>query len=208
MNYKRYDIVVIPPEDITRQAIEMSQVLARFDSFFILDGETVHPHLSLYRVPFDESALEKAIKKVGEIAAAMQPFLLQQETYYPDQGVWVGVRYVADKAILDLHTGIIAATKDYRAIEDDARYKARWADLSPQQRKNIEDCGWSDAFTAYFPHISFTKLKQPRADVLAHLPQHDFSFLADHIGLYERGENGTCTKLVADFRLEKGTARE
>lgn len=208
MNYKRYDIVVIPPKDIAEQAIEMSRALERFDSFFVLDDETFHPHISLYHVPFDEATLETVTGVVGEIAAATQSFFLKQETYYPDQGVWVGVRYVADKAILDLHTAVIEATKGYRVVEDDARYKARWADLSPGQRKNIEDSGWQDAFTAYFPHISFTKLKQPRRDVLAHLPQRDFSFLADHIGLYELGADGTCTKLVADFRLKKGTAGE
>ena len=201
MDYQRYKISVVVPQDIAAQAIEMSQALRQFGSVFVLDGETIHPHLSLYHVPFDEAALAVAITAVGEIAAATKPFLLQQDTYYPDQGVWIGVRYVADKAILDLHTAVIEATKQYRAEQDDARYAARWADLGPEQRKNIGDCGWSDAFTQYSPHISFTKLEQPRADVLAHLPHRDFSFLADHIGLYAVGEHGVCTELVADFRL-------
>ena len=179
----------------------MSQALRKFDTFFVLDGKTLHPHISLYRVPFGEQTLESVIKVLEKIAADTQPFPLRQDTYYPDQGVWVGVRYVADKAILDLHTGVIEATKSYRAQQDDVRYAARWPELSHGQRKNIEDCGWSDAFTLFSPHISFTKLKQPVENVLAHFPQRDFSFLAEHIGLYELGKDATCIRLVADFKL-------
>ncbi|MDP3957584.1 MAG: hypothetical protein Q8Q10_03735 [bacterium] len=201
MAYKRYSIAIIPPADIVERAIEMSQALQQFDSFFVLDGKTLHPHISLYRVPFEQAALVSVIKALEKIAADTKPFLLRQDTYYPDQGVWVGVRYIADKAILDLHTGVIETTKEYRAEQDDVRYAARWPELSHSQRKNIQDCGWSDAFTLYSPHISFTKLKQPKADVLVHLPHRDFSFLAEHVGLYELGKNATCVELVADFRL-------
>ncbi len=203
MNYKRYDIVVIPPKEIAEQAIQLSQALAPLGSFFVLDGVTLHPHISLYHVPLEEQMLPRVIETLGKIATTTAPFILEQGTYYPEQGIWVGVRYVADKAILDLHTAIIEATKGYRVIEDDARYKSRWSELESRERKNIQDCGWAHAFTSYSPHISFTKLQAPRADVLAHLPQRDFSFLADHIGLYELGDNGTCVRLVADFRLEK-----
>lgn len=201
MHYKRYDIVIIPPRDIVKQAIEMSQALERFGSYFTLDSKMAHPHIPLYHVPFTEEVLGTVIKKLENIAANTKFFPLQQDTYYPDQGVWVGVRYVADKAIFDLHTGVIEATKRYRAEQDNMRYIERWPELSPERRKNIEDCGWSDAFILYSPHISFTKLKHPIEDVLAHLPHRDFSFRADHIGLYELGQHGTCVKLVADFTL-------
>lgn len=208
MDYKRYDIVVIPPREIAEQAIAMSQALVPLGTFFVLDGEALHPHISLYHVPLTDQALPAVIDALIAVAAATAPILLEQDTYYPDQGVWTGVRYVASKGILDLHTTAIAAIKDHRVIEDDVRYKARWAELKPEQRKNLEGCGWADAYTRYFPHITFTKLREPRTDVLAHLPQREFSFLADHIGLYELGENGTCTRLVADFWLEDGRGVE
>lgn len=206
MDYKRYDIVVIPPREIAEQAIQLSQALAPLGTFFVLDGVKYHPHLSLYSAPFAASALPAVSEALQKLADMTEPFLLEQGTYYPDQGVWVGVRYVAAKSIFDLHTAVIAATKDLRVIEDDARYKARWTEMSREQRKNIEDCGWSDAFTRYSPHITFTKLEAPRADVLAHLPQREFSFRADHIGLYELGEHGLCTRLVADFWLTAASA--
>src|SRR3989344_6033137 len=70
MDYQRYKISVVVPQDIAAQSIEMSQALRQFGSVFVLDGETTHPHLSLYHVPFDEAALAVAITAVGEIAAA------------------------------------------------------------------------------------------------------------------------------------------
>jgi len=54
MNYTRYDIVVIPPPEITEQAIAMSRSLAPFGTFFVLDGVTLYPHISLYHVPFED----------------------------------------------------------------------------------------------------------------------------------------------------------
>ncbi len=201
MDYKRYDIVIMPPPVIAEQAVATSQALAPLGTFFVLDDVHHHPHISLYHVPLTESALALVIAKLRALASVTAPFLLKQETYYPDQGVWVGVRYASDQAILNLHTAVIAAAKDYRVIEDDARYKARWAELDPKRRQHIQDCGWPDAYTSYFPHISFTKLREPRADIYAHLAQPEFSFLADRVGIYELGEHGTATTLVADFSL-------
>ncbi len=203
MGYKRYNIAIIPPQAIVERAIAMSEALRKFDSFFVLDGKTLYPHISLYHAPFTEECLGDVIKKLEEVAADTRSFPVRQEAYYPDQGVWVGVRYVADKAILDLHTRVVEATKGYRAQQDDVRYLARWAELGHKQRENIKDCGWTDSFALFSPHLSFTKLRQPCADVPSHLPEHDFSFQVDHIALVERGEYGACVGTVADFTLRK-----
>lgn len=203
MGYKRYNIAIIPPRAIIEQAIAMSEELRKFDSFFVLDEKTLSPHISLYHAPFTEERLGDVIGKLEEITAGTRPFPVRHASYYPDQGVWVGIRYVSDKAILDLHTQVIEATKGYRAEQDDVRYLARWAELSHQQRENIKDCGWTDSFTLFSPHLTFTKLRQPRTDVLHHLPEHDFSFQVDHIALVERGEYGACIKTLADFTLKK-----
>jgi len=207
MNYKRYDIVILPPQEIADQAISISQALAPLDSFYMLDGETLYPHLSLYHVPFAESALPAVRDALRKLADSTASFQLQHQNYYPDQGMWVGVRYVTNQAILGLHTAVITATRDYRIVEDDARYFSRWSELSPKQQHNLKECGWKDAYTLYSPHLSFTKLKQPRADVLALLPGQDLSFLVDHIALCELGDHGTCVKIVADCKLAPERAK-
>lgn len=195
--YKRYHIAILPPPAIVTRAIAASTALRPLEPLFVLNQETYFPHVSLYHVPFTDEALPQVRRELGAIASATAPFLLRHETYYPDQGVWVGVRYVADKAILDLHTTVVERLKGYRAVQDDARYLARWADLSPARRKNIHDCGWSNAFTLFSPHLSFAKLPVPRADILVHLPYHDLSFRAEIIALIERGEYGASLERVA-----------
>ncbi len=201
MDYKRYDIVIIPPLDIRKQTVALSQALAPLGTFFVVDDVTLHPHISLYHVPLEEESLTVVTATLEKILAPVRPFPLTQETYYPDRGVWVGVRYTADKPILDLHTAIVEAIKNHRIIEDDTRYAERWSEMNPEERQNLKECGWAHAYTRYFPHITFTKLKTPLASVLDHLPQQEFSFVVDHIGLYELGSHGTATRLVADFWL-------
>lgn len=203
MDYKRYDVVIIPPPDIVDQTIALSRILEPLGTFFTVDGVTIHPHISLYHIPLTQSSLETVTRILQETLQTIQPFLLEQETYYPDQGVWVGLRYVASKPILDLHTSVIDALRGSRVIEDDTRYAERWSEMDHGERKNLKECGWAHAYTHYSPHITFTKLREPRTGILDHLPQREFSFLADHIGLYELGDHGTCVRLIADFWLEK-----
>lgn len=201
MEYKRYDIVVLPPPQVVAQVVAHSETLASLSSFFVLDGETLYPHLSLYHVPLSDAVLPEVIVALERVSAETAAFHLKQETYYPDRGVWVGVRYVSNKSILDFHAAIIAAVKGFRIVEDDTRYMARWSELSHRQRANLKECGWKDAYTLYSPHISFTKLKQPRAGVLDNLTRHDLSFLVDRIALCELGDNGTCVEIAADLHL-------
>jgi 2'-5' RNA ligase len=201
MDYKRYDVVVIPPPEIAQQTVALSRALAPLGTFFTVDDVAIHPHISLYHIPLAESSLQTVSGLLQETLSTIDLFPLEQETYYPDQGVWVGVRYVASKPILDLHTLVIDALKGCRVLEDDTRYAERWPEMNPEERKNLKECGWAHAYTHYSPHITFTKLKTPQVDVLAHLPQYEFSFIVDHVGLYELGEHGTATRLVADFWL-------
>ncbi len=171
----------------------------------MLDGVTLHPHISLYHVPLTEEILPTVTDALKSVAATTAPFPLEHDTYYSDQGVWIGVPYLVDKGILDLHTAVITAVKGNRVIEDDIQHRANWAERSHSEQKNLEDCGWADVYTRYFPHITFTKLREPREDVLTHLPHREFSFKADRIGLFELGENGTCVRLIADFQLKGNT---
>lgn len=202
MEYKRYHIAILPPPEIVKQAVAVSESLQKFNPFFVLDGQTLFPHVSLYHAPFTADNIQAVREDLARVAVATPPFLLRQDTYYPEQGVWIGVRYVADKPILDLHTSVVEATKARRAEQDDARYVEKWPQLSPVQRKNIKDCGWAKVFTLYSPHLSFTKLRQPSEDILKHLPESDFSFQVERIALIERGEYGACLKRVAEFRLQ------
>lgn len=201
MEANHYAIVIIPPPEIAAQAIAVSHSLATFDSCFTLDGVTIYPHISLYHVPFAESALGSVFEALRNLAVLTTPFVLRQETYYPDQGIWVGVRYVADKPLLDLHTRVISATRAYRDVADDVRFKERWVEIPAQELRNIEYCGWAHSFTLYSPHLTFTRLERPRADVLTHLAQPEFSFRVEHISVYEVKDHGTCTRLLADFQL-------
>jgi 2'-5' RNA ligase len=199
MDVKRYILAIIPPDEITAQAIAVSRALEPCGSCFILGGATRFPHVTLYHANFSSSGLLSVIASLRVLAQATTPFLIRQLTYYPDQGIWVGVRFVADKALLDLHSAVIAATREYRHVGEDVDYKEHWVELPPHEYKNIEYCGWAHSFALYSPHLTFTRLKQPQTNVLAHLGQPEFSFRVDHIGLFEAGDYGTCTRRVADF---------
>ncbi|MEP7163009.1 MAG: hypothetical protein ABI747_04600, partial [Candidatus Moraniibacteriota bacterium] len=201
MKHKRYNIAIIPPEGIAEQAMTLSRALAPYNPLFTLDGKTLFPHISLYHVSLTEEVLDVVVERLEKTLATIHSFPLKQETYYPKEGVWIGVRYVKDKPILDLHSLVIAAVRDLRVPEKSQRYEAEWQELSLAERKEIEYCGWSSAFALYSPHLNFSKLEIPYAGLLAELPVYDFSFEVTEIGLYEIGKQGTCTRLLAALPL-------
>ncbi len=206
MNAQRYTIAIIPPHEIAERAMMLSRSLKSFDSCFVLDGETAHPHLTLYHANFTPVALARVIAVLETTVQGIAPFELRQLTYYPDQGIWVGVRFVADKCILDLHTSVIAVTRAYRTIEDNVAYKEQQVEIPSVEFKNIEYCGWAHSFTLYSPHLTLTRLQHPHAGILKHLTQPELSFRVDHIGVYETGNYGACTRRVADFWFTSGSS--
>ena len=54
MDYKRYDVVIIPPPDIREQTVALSRALVPLGTFLVLDDVTIHPHISLYHVRLTE----------------------------------------------------------------------------------------------------------------------------------------------------------
>lgn len=198
---QRYNIATIPPDEVGNRAIRMSEKIAEYGSFFVLDGEALHPHISLYHIGFDAKDIPEVIVRVSDALAGIKPFDLKQGPYRAGNSGWIDVGYEKDAAIIDLHASVIAAAKELRAEKGKEMERDDWEGLSEARRQNLLFCGWSEAFDLFAPHLTFSRLKESDEGILDRLPADDFSFLVDRIGLFELGEHGVCTKLIHEFVL-------
>ena len=198
---KRYNFAIIPPDVVKERAIEISKRIAKHDSLFILNEKNLHPHISLYHVTLDPKDLPTIIEKSHAILRSRKPFQMTQDSYRITQGVWVDVAYAKKQNIMDIHTALINATKDFRLEKGGEKNREDWTDLTEEQKGNILNCGWASSFDLFTPHLTFTKLKEGSTNILTSLPHENLSFLVESIGLFELGDHGTCTNLIAHMPI-------
>src|SRR6266496_218453 len=80
--YKSCNVVLFPSMAVAQQAIEWSQSVSRhFKTKYVLDGQTYHPHMTLYQAhyPIDNLAmvqenLAKVAEKVSQFDIDMHHF--------------------------------------------------------------------------------------------------------------------------------------
>lgn len=174
------NIALIPPTDISQEAIKLSQSLKQHGGLFTLGKHKNMPHISLYATSFPEQNLSKIQNELQTVTKKIQPIPLLSSHYAVNHDVWIAVNYTPTPALLALQKSIIDALHQF----------------TPQSEF------YNAGFGIDMPHITFTKLKTPQVDILTTLPARNFDFMASQLGLFESGEHGTCKRLIAQFPLK------
>lgn len=200
---QKYNVAIIPPEAVRERAIEMSEWIAAEGSQFVLDGEGLHPHVTLYHVALESDRVPLVITALSAGLESVRPFFLRQGPYRAVEDEWIDASYDRDEPIMRLHTSVIEAVAELRANQETEKDREDFASLSDDERGSLSRSGWIGAFESYVPHLTFARLKEKDASIISKLPFEDFGFYADRIGLYEMGEHGTCTRLVHEFTLKE-----
>lgn len=202
---RKYNIAIIPPETIAKQAVAMSERISAEGAYFVLDGTSLYPHISLYHVVLDDEHLSEIVQAVTDAVSSIQSFTLKSGPYRTGAGEWIDVSYEREKGIMVLHEVVIGAVASRRTNKKSEKNRADWEALEEVARQNIERCGWADAFEHYAPHLTFARLQTQDANILTRLPIMGFTFPVQTIGLFEMGEHGACTKLLHTFWLSENS---
>lgn len=197
-----YDVVLVPPKHIAAKAIEVSRQLESLGTKFTLQDGVLFPHLSLYIVQLDDSNLDKVqtiLQKIAQKTAAIE----MNPKGYSCIMDFLFLEYETNAKVRKLHeavVGEIAPLRDGMPPKD----RARLATLPDKQKKSLEQFGWRFAGDLYQAHISITKFNYKQNINSLKLPDTaSFAGQFDILGLFEVGENGTCTRQVAEFKLRE-----
>jgi len=195
------DVVLLPPEEVTNQAIEANKgLLKQYADRIILDKENCLPHISLAMGCMDEQNIPDIEKILHIIADKYNPGLLKVP------GINVGTNALGEKVsafevekterLLSLHEEVMRRMTPYFSYNVTAEMV-----LSPPLACEstllwIKNYPEKSAFENFFPHIT-----------IGYGQLDDFPFTAEFtaskLALCHLGNECTCRKVLAAVELEK-----
>jgi 2'-5' RNA ligase len=201
MKLGAYNIVIDLPAVTRRQAIAISKRLHEKGGFFALGEKIFIPHITIYLTDIPKKNEKKMVAALGRLAKKLAPISCNALHYWNPRSGYVGILYRRTKIIGDLQKAVIAAINPLRENVLTLRDKTRLSQLPAGEKKNIKRFGDSHVGLLYHPHITlsrFTKGEEPSHEKIS---TTTFSFQALSIGLYHRGDHGSCKKFIARFPL-------
>ena len=202
MTGKTYDIVLLPDDKITKQAIELSEKLSReYPMRFTLNTTTV-PHYSIYMAQLTEKGVEEAKKKIKAIAHEFSTFSLEATKYWQDSAEgFFEIQYERTPQLIALQEQVIAAINPLREGRFLAEYPPGYT-KEEQQKKltgnalaQFTKFAYPEIDEDYRPHMTFTRLQEAAyaTKIVTNLPEvTSFSGKFSSLGLFVMGHNGTC----------------
>lgn len=198
------DIVLLPNEELAQKAIAASALLAEYEPFFTLETGKCFPHMSLYMFQLDVADQEKVEEILSEIASQTPVISGKATRYYLGEGHGIGYidpEYEANDQLHAIQQQVIEAVNPVR---DGMREKdkARMQEATGLKLENFQKYGYPAIGELFRPHMTLTRLREHRPEVLELLPDiATFNGTFDKIGLFEMGDNGTCIRLIKSFDL-------
>ena len=210
MNSIPCDVVLLPNDELGQKAIYASQLLKTYNSFFTLEIGKFYPHMSLYMLQLNEDDIRKIEVELSKISNDFHVFIAKATTYSLGEGFGVGYvdpEYEATVELHDLQQKVIEVINPLRSGMRESDI-AKMQDATGIKLENLQKYGYPAIGKLFRPHITLTRLKEHRAEVLDVLPEiNTFDGTFDRIGLFVMGENGTCIKKISEFSLSSSPTR-
>ncbi len=198
------DIVLLPDDELTQKAISASQLFADHDPQFTLEIGKFYPHMSMYMFQLEELDITKVEDVLSKIASQTYTISGKATRYYLGEGDGIGYidpEYEASEAMRSLQHQFIEAVNPIRAGMRESDI-AKMQDATGVKLENLQKYGYSASGELFRPHITLTRLKEHKPEVLELLPDitiFDGNFVK--LGLFEMGSNGTCIRLIKSIDL-------
>ena len=198
------NIVLLPDEKTKRQVIEWSKSIAeQFDTYFVLDGQTLLPHITLYQARYPIKNQPKIEEKIKIVAESSTPFTVSM-TGFSGHWVFLFADVEVSNELRGLHDRIVDELNPLREGEIASTVKGLTG-LTKEQEEAVEKFGYiyaKDTFTV--PHITITRLKNPDQieQAIKSITQPLFSFEASTVAIAPTAEHGTCPQPISVFNIK------
>lgn len=195
------NVVILPSEELASKSFATSKLLEQFEGFFTLDDDKFFAHSSLYMLQLKTEDLERVETILQSIADHTSAFNLKA-TKYGQAERYIDVEYEKSSELVKLQEEVLTALDP---IRDGMREKdrARMLESNGVARENLERYGYRGIGELFRPHISLTRFKDDAEinplEVLPGIAQFNGDF--NKLGLFEMGDNGTCIRKIAEFKL-------
>src|SRR3989344_1141137 len=202
-SHNPYNIVLLPPDEISQEAIRLSRLIAnKFSVEFVLDGKTRYQHLTLYQLEIPEKNLSIVKKRLSNIFKST--ISANFAHYFGAPHGFLSWDCLRNKKLFDLHKDVIKNLNPTRGGVVLPSKKLKYDFLTKQDYLQIEKFGSSGLFDYFRPHITITRLKHGafHKRALQILPRRK-SLIVNFkkAALGRLSIHGTVTEIIEEFNL-------
>ncbi len=196
------NVCIIPPEDVARQCVQISQSLKSDNKMFVLDGKDAFAHMTVFMARFPESEIANVISATQKVLSDIKSFSCKHTGYFLTQGRYLEVSYHKSAEFLNLHELLIKGLKVYRINPGDPFEEGYFAPYTPEQQKNAKETGYDLAYNLYCPHVTLTRYKEGQVpDVFPAFNHARLSFQLSKVAVYKANDNGAVYEELAKFSV-------
>src|SRR4030042_4305324 len=201
--HQSYDVVLLPPDEISQEAIRLSQLIAKkFPVEFKLDGKTKYPHISLYHLEIPNENMSETVRRLKNIFRKQLKVSLKTKDYsYHD--IFISWNFIRNQFIYELHRELINHLNELRkGLEVEVFKKLKF--LTPYNYQEIRRFGSPFVLKNFQPHITITAVKRTidTEKAFKTLPvkkTQNIDFTKASLG--RLSDNGTVTEIIEEFNL-------
>lgn len=149
----------------------------------------------------NEVGFEQAMKHLVNLTNAMKSVYVHAGHYHYSHD-YLDVEYKKTNELVILQQKVIEALNPLRdgLREND---KARLETSTGEELSNILKFRYRSVGNFCKPHLTFTRFTSNQEDILPSLPSKEiFNGIYNSLGVYELGDNGTCTYLIRTWNLQ------
>jgi hypothetical protein len=197
------NIAIVPRQDISNQAIDLSHSIESWGTYFTLSENSPIPHISIYKAEFPIPNISEIERRMRNYVKNLKRFSIEPvaEVYRKEDRDFVEVQYVPSISLSRLQTDIVKLLNPLRDGLIRIKDKDRLEQLSKEEQENLQNWGDRTVSSQFRPHLTLSRLKDPNSMSPSNLPQKDFSFEVNKIGIFELGDHGTCIKQIGVYRV-------
>src|SRR5262249_16897422 len=125
----------------------------------VLDGQTYHPHITLYQAHYPIDNLERVQESLAKVVEKVSPFDIEMHNFSVLSG-FVFYDATKSKELLALHHTVLEALHPLRDGILTATDRHLLADprVPEKFKQNIQHYAYAFAKESYVPHMSLTRL--------------------------------------------------
>src|SRR5258708_30327964 len=155
------NIAILPDAERKNKSIELSRkVAAEIPSYFVLDGESLHPHFTVYQAHYPLRNLDKLKKAVDEIAQRLSGLEITMDSFRVVLGTFIFWGCEKTGELINAQSGAIGLANPLREGLIMPQLMDREG-LTDEDRGDIKNFGSLLIGPRYDPHITITRIKNP-----------------------------------------------
>lgn len=196
-----FDIVILPPKDVSDYAIKLSRGLAQYGTKWTLGKKSFIPHISLYHIAVKQKKFDAFVCEIRNVIKNTQPGYLKTMVIEPhslifDKPTWIQKLYLK----------VIKGTLKY--YDWDYGTDGYWLlDHFPKRMQKvgarfIKKYGTPLVGPNFRPHVTLTSFagNEPK---LKPKEARKFTFKPSHIYICELGPSHSCQRIVQKISFAK-----